>query len=299
MDLVYVFRKYRNIKSLIISLFIIMMIIYVVIVTCYVVNDKQRKKIFEEYKVNQSIAIEKENLIKIELAQKEAEEKRKKHPNLTKDGINEINNIYKLEGKKAYLTFDDGPSKTVTPLILEILKKENVKATFFLLGSRVDLNPDLVRQEYDEGHYIANHGYSHIYSKIYTSVDTVLEEFYKTEQSIKHALGDEEYDSHLFRFPGGLPGGKYSKLKQLAAEELNSQNIAYMDWNALTGDAEGKTTKEAMLNYLKQTVGNKQNVVILMHDTGDKYATAEVLPEVISFLRENGYEFENFYSLMK
>ena len=58
------------------------------------------------------------------------------------------------------MTFDDGPSQTVTPVILDTLKKENVKVTFFLLGSRVELNPDIVKREYEEGHYIANHGYA-------------------------------------------------------------------------------------------------------------------------------------------
>ena len=78
--------------------------------------------------------------------------------------------------KDIYLTFDDGPSPNVTPQILSILKEYDVPATFFVLGSRAELYPELIRQEYEAGHYIANHGYTHNYSAIYTSIQTVIDE---------------------------------------------------------------------------------------------------------------------------
>lgn len=196
--------------------------------------------------------------------------------------------------KRVFLTFDDGPSETVTPQILDILKRENIQATFFVLGSRAEFYPDILKREYKEGHYIANHGYTHKYSSIYSSPQSVLDEYNRCEQAIKTSLGKNEYESHLFRFPGGSTGGKYSSIKKEAKELLRQNNVAHVDWNALTGDAEGKKTKEAMLSYLKETMGQKQNVVILMHDAGDKQVTADVLPELIAYLREQGYEFKSF-----
>ncbi len=209
-----------------------------------------------------------------------------------------LNNIYHSGEKAVYLTFDDGPSKTVTPLILDVLKQENVKATFFLLGSRVELNPSIVRREYEEGHYIANHGYSHVYPQIYSSIEAILDEYNKTRQAIQNAIG-LEYDGHLFRFPGGSTGGKYKKIKEEAKPILEENQIGYIDWNALTNDSAGAKTKEALIENMIETVGEKTTVVILMHDAGDKILTYEVLPEIIAYLREKGYVFKNFYDIME
>lgn len=230
---------------------------------------------------------------------KEKEETIKNTRITTSQQVDNILNIYKNTGeKRVFLTFDDGPSKTVTPLILDLLKKENIKATFFLLGSRVEYNPDLVKRAYDEGHYIANHGYSHQYSSIYSSIDSILDEYNKTEQCIQKALGDSNYHSNLFRYPGGSNGGKYNKLKQEAKEVLKQNQIAYLDWNALSNDAAGAKTKEELINNIKSTVGGKSSVVILMHDASDKILTYETLPDVISFLREQGYKFETIYDII-
>ncbi len=203
------------------------------------------------------------------------------------------------EGKRVFLTFDDGPSEKITPQILDILQKENIKATFFVLGSRVEFYPEILKREYKEGHYIANHGYTHKYSEIYYSTQSVFDEYNRTEQAIKSALGNPNYASHLFRFPGGSTGGKYKDLKNEAKQLLRQNNVAYVDWNSLTGDAEGKTTKEEMLEYVKQTMGEKHNIVILMHDAGDKQVTVDMLPELITYLREQGYEFKSFGDIIK
>ena len=209
--------------------------------------------------------------------------------------VKQVDNIYDGEqGKRVFLTFDDGPSKSVTPHILDILKFHNIKATFFVLGSRVKLNPDLVKREYDEGHYIANHGYSHKYSSIYAKPENVIEEYNKTEAEIRKALNNSNYSSHLFRFPGGSVGGEYSKIKKNAKKQLKEQQIAYLDWNALTSDAAGANTKEKILNNMKKTVKNYKNVVLLMHDAPDKKLTYETLEDVITYLIEKGYSFKNF-----
>lgn len=208
------------------------------------------------------------------------------------------NNIYHSEEKVAYLTFDDGPSKTVTPLLLDLLKQENIKVTFFVLGARAELNPEILKREYREGHFIANHGYSHIYGSIYETPEAVLGEYNKTKETIARIL-ETDYDGHLFRFPGGSTGGKYKQIKRDAKTIFDENNIAYIDWNSLSSDAAGAKTKEAIIENTKETVGDKNSVVILMHDSGDKILTYEALPEIISYLREQGYTFKNFYSIIK
>lgn len=213
--------------------------------------------------------------------------------------VEQVNNIYNAtEGKRVFLTFDDGPSNTVTPHILDILKKYNIKATFFVLGNRVTDYADLIKREYNEGHYIANHGYSHRYSKIYASSNDVIKEYNKTEEAIKKALENSNYTSNLFRFPGGSVGGEYDDIKTKARKELQENKIAYLDWNALTNDAAGAETKEEIMQNLKKTVGSKDNVVILMHDAPDKILTYETLEDVIQYLQGKGYAFKNMYDLI-
>ncbi len=210
-----------------------------------------------------------------------------------------MENIYRSETKRAFLTFDDGPS-SVTPTILDILKQENIKATFFVLGSMVKTFPETTKRIYEEGHYIANHGYSHSYSSIYSSPQAVLDEYNQCNDAVKNVIGVPEYNSHLFRFPGGFPGGKYVAVKKEAKQLLSQNDILHIDWNALSGDAQTtKPTIEYEMDNIQKTVANKSSVVILMHDAQAKKVTAEALPQIISWLRENKYELKSFYEIME
>ena len=220
-------------------------------------------------------------------------------PVLSENAKMEISNIYTADARRVFLTFDDGPSNTITTQILDILNQNNIKATFFVLGSRVELYPDILKREYNEGHFIANHGYSHKYSSIYATPENVLNEYNQTELCIRNALEIPDYSSHLFRFPGGTPGGKYAGIKSQAVALLDANGIAHVDWNSLTRDSEGKFTKDELINNMIQTVGNKNNVILLMHDAGGKQTTADALQEIINYFRDNGYEFKNFYDIMK
>ncbi len=236
--------------------------------------------------------------IKIRQEKQEKEKLKNKDP-LSQEQIEKISNIYTAnDGKRVFLTFDDGPSKTVTPLILDLLKKENIKATFFVLGYNAERNPEILKRVYAEGHYIANHGYSHKYNEIYNSVDTVIYEYNKTEQCIKNALDNQNYNSRVFRFPGGSVGGKYNQIKQEAKEVLKQNNVAFLDWNALSNDSAGAHTKEDIMDNITKTVGEKNNVVILMHDASDKILTYETLQDVINFLKNKGYMFKNLYDVL-
>lgn len=203
------------------------------------------------------------------------------------------------EEKRVFLTFDDGPSKSITPQILDLLGQENIKATFFVLGKNVHRYPEITKRAYEEGHFIANHGYTHSYSTIYASIDAILDEYNRTEDEIRNALENAEYSSHLFRYPGGSTGGKYKQIKKEAKSVLEENEIFYLDWNALTKDAEGAKTSEAQLENLEGTVGEKSSVVLLMHDAADKQVTYETLPAIIAFFRERGYQFKNIYDVME
>lgn len=210
-----------------------------------------------------------------------------------------IKDIYYSDEKQVYLTFDDGPSKDITPQVLNILKENDVKATFFVLGARVDLYPETLKREFNEGHYIANHGYSHEYSQIYQNRDTVFDEFNQCEVSIKNALGNPDYNSFLFRFPGGSRGGKYEKVKAEARQLFEEYGVAYTNWNCLTGDAAGNKTKDACIQEMFESKGDQNSIILLMHDANDKSQTVEALPEIIQYYKDEGYTFKTFYEIFK
>lgn len=288
-------KKQLNIKKVIIVIILILTVIGLIITVQNVTEIIKQHKVYEQYEA-QILALKKQEEDKLAQIEKRKQEKM---PKLTEEGRKNIEKIYHSETKRAFLTFDDGPS-SVTPTILEVLKQENVKATFFVLGSNVKQRPEMVKRIYEEGHYLANHGYTHIYSSIYASPQAVLEEFKQCNEAVRDAIGVPEYHSHLFRYPGGLTGGKYAEIKNEAKELLLQNDIVNVDWNALTGDAE---TKEPTIEYeikkIQETVANKSSVVILLHDAQAKKVTAEALPQLISYLREKGYEFKNFYEIIK
>ena len=295
MDLISIKRKYRNKRNTIISVFLSIMLVILLIIIREKWLDIKYEKIYLSYVE----LIEKAKLEEQRIAEQKEAERLAKLPQLTDVGKNNLDNIYSSESKRVFLTFDDGPSKTVTTKILDVLKQENVKATFFLLGSRVDLYPEIVKRQYDEGHYLASHGYSHVYPQIYASPQSVLDEYNKTLSSIRNAIGAQEFNSHLFRFPGGYSGGKYAEIKEQAVQLLEQNGVLHIDWNALTADSAGAETVEEFIAELEKTVPKYNSVIVLMHDAGDKRATSDALPSIIQYFRDREFVFENFYSIIK
>ena len=295
MDLISIKRKYRNIRNTIIAVFVLIIFIILLII----LREKYLKFKHEKIYLSYENLVEQAQIAEQDIAKQKEAERLAKLPQLTDEGKNNMANIYNSETKRVFLTFDDGPSKTVTPVILDVLKQENIKATFFLLGSRVDLNPNIVKREYDEGHFLASHGYSHVYSQLYSSPQSVLDEYNRCITSIRNAIGEPEYNPHLFRFPGGYWGGKYAKVKEQTLPLLEQNGILHIDWNALTSDSAGAKTTEQFIAELEKTVPKYNSVVVLMHDAGNKTATAEALPTIIQYFRDRGFEFENFYSIIK
>lgn len=208
-------------------------------------------------------------------------------------------NYLRTDGKKiAYLTFDDGPSIETTPKILETLRNNEIKATFFVLGSNVeksDTQKELLKEMVKEGHAIGNHGYCHNYSILYPGrvADTTafINDMEKSENVMKSVLGDD-FSTKVIRFPGGHMSWKAGNLDPV----LEQHGYTYIDWNVLNGDAEGNgKTVEQLINRLKETItnlcGNDDVLVVLMHDTDAKPTTAESLQQSIDYLKSLGYEF--------
>lgn len=296
----------RKLNKKKVAIIIILLILLVFLATILGIKLAEYNKVQEQAKEyqKQQEEIEKEELEKTrqEEEKKQAEiEKRIEQTSrpLSDEEKDRILHIYRSTGeKRVFLTFDDGPSKTVTPLILDLLKKEEVKATFFTLGNNAKNNPDILKREFDEGHYIANHGYSHRYSEIYSSPEATFNEYNATEQAIKDALGNQSYSSRLFRFPGGSNGGYYDNAKQNSKALLYENGVVHLDWNCLSEDAAGAHTKEDLMQNVINTMGDKETVVILMHDSSDKILTYEMLSDLIHYLKEKGYKFENIYNLL-
>ena len=200
------------------------------------------------------------------------------------------------DGKKVvYLTFDDGPSETVTPKILDILKKENVKATFFVLGNSIDSSEEsknILKTEVYEGHSIGNHTYSHNYSYLYPNrvinVENFMSDIEKANKSIKAVLG-EEFVVRAIRFPGGYMSWPD---EDGINDILKEKGYYHIDWNSLSKDADGGyKSSEELLEEVKSSVYGREKAVILMHDNYGKEETAKALPEIIAYLKEQGYEF--------
>ena len=191
-----------------------------------------------------------------------------------------------------YLTFDDGPSNSTTPRILDILKEKGVKATFFILDYGAETE-HLVKRIVEEGHSIAIHSKSHDYAVCYSSPEAYLSGIEEMKEKIKNTTGVE---TKLIRFPGGSSNTvsrKYSPgIMTTLARETLQRGYRYYDWNVASGDSGGVTTPEGVYdnvtNGLKQTRSN----VVLMHDFSGNNKTVSALPSVIDFALKNGYTFD-------
>lgn len=218
---------------------------------------------------------------------------------IIEDKINRWNFINEDNKKIAYLTFDDGPSATVTPQILDILKTNNVKATFFVLGSEVEKSQEqkeMLKRIVKEGNAIGNHGYSHRYDILYPNgiadPQAFMNDVKKSESVLKSVLG-EDFNTRVLRMPGGHASWNTKDLDNV----LEEHGYTYIDWNVINGDAESNyRTESELISELKETVsnleGNNDTLVVLMHDKAGKENTAKSLQEAIDYLRSLGYEFK-------
>jgi len=238
------------------------------------------------------IECEEENTDKVQDSEDMEEEEISQEPAERETMEEEIPQEVSQEGNKriAYITFDDGPSSIVTPQVLDILARYDIKATFFVVGKFAEKNSDVLKRIYEEGHAIGNHSYSHNYNYIYKSVSNFVQELDITNEVFKSILG-EEFETDIIRFPGG----SFGDWKLPYREQVIALGYRYIDWNSLNGDAEGHNiSKEKLVERFMSTYHGQKELIILMHDTDAKYTTIEALPIIIEFLIDEGYEFATF-----
>lgn len=184
-----------------------------------------------------------------------------------------------------YLTFDDGPKEGTTDVILDILKEEGVKATFFVTNGGPDY---LIKREAEEGHTVALHTASHDYSIVYSSVDAYFNDLGTVQNRVKNITGKE---SKIIRFPGGASNTisrRYSQgIMTTLTNEVVARGYKYYDWNISSGDA-GSTTdpNQVYLNVVNSLRRDRVNMV-LMHDI--KPYTRDALRNIIRYCKNNGY----------
>lgn len=194
------------------------------------------------------------------------------------------------EKKVVYLTFDDGPSPGYTKRVLDILKKYDVKATFFIVRSNTPGTEKLIQRMIDEGHVIGIHSYTHDYKKIYASVDNYLEDFNKLWTYLRK---DFNYEAKIFRFPGGSINTYNLSTYHKIIPEMYRRGFTFFDWNTSAEDATiEKLTKEEIINDVINQVHCNDESIVLMHDSAEKKTTVSALPEIIKKLKREGYTFK-------
>lgn len=189
------------------------------------------------------------------------------------------------EKKVIYLTFDDGPS-IMTNKVLDILKQNNVKATFFIIGNQIPDNEEVIKRIYDEGHSIGLHTYTHKYNNIYRNKDNFIKEMMTTSDMIKKITGVE---SHIIRFPGGSRRHLNDKFLQ----QLHENNFKIYDWNIQASD--GINAKTSPYKLFKETTKNPEHlnsIILLMHCDYMHKNTCIALPNIINYYKTQGYEFK-------
>lgn len=198
----------------------------------------------------------------------------------------EINKADNHSSKVVYITIDDGPDPYSTPEYLKVLKENEVKVTFFMIGSRMEKYPELVKQIDSEEHAIGNHSYSHNYYTLYSNPENFKEEVLKAEESVFSIIGKRP---KVFRAPGGSTKMNAPEFDNV----LSDLGYNLFDWNVSAADTDprGITKSQVIYNIKHESKGLKR-VIVLMHDNSKRKASLEALPQVIEFFKEKGYQFK-------
>ena len=181
--------------------------------------------------------------------------------------------------KMIALTFDDGPSPTFTPEVLDILKKGNAHGTFFVIAHEVEKYPDIVRRMVYEGNEIANHTYNHKYLNNISKED-LRAELNLAESVIKKAVGSKP---KLFRPPGG-----YYNKEIVDVSKEQGYKVIIWSWEQQSGDWANPGTETIIRRVLKNV--SSGNIVVFHDRGGDRYQTIRALPPIIAELKKQGYK---------
>ena len=189
--------------------------------------------------------------------------------------------------KKVYLTFDDGPGSQ-TGKILDILKKNHVKATFFVTGKEDASSKKMYKRIVKEGHTLAMHSYSHIQDVIYDSKEAFAKDLKQINRCLYEATG---VHTKFYRFPGGSSTQNTSLPIQNFIDVLNKNHYLYLDWNVISPDINNaNATKEQVVTGVIQGVDAYDTAVVLMYDVADKPMTVKALPSIIKQIKAKNYE---------
>lgn len=187
-----------------------------------------------------------------------------------------------------YLTFDDGPNSGTTNIILDILKEEQVPATFFVTGYGPD---ELIKREHEEGHTVALHTNVHDYARVYASVDAYFADLNAISERVKNITGEE---SKIIRFPGGssntVSRHYATGIMSTLVEEVQKRGYRYYDWNISSGDAGNTTLASEVYSNVVNSLSKERSNMVLMHDT--KSYTRDAVRNIIRYGKEHGYTFE-------
>jgi peptidoglycan/xylan/chitin deacetylase (PgdA/CDA1 family) len=202
-----------------------------------------------------------------------------------KGAVQTVSAVTEKNEKRAYLTFDDGPS-IYSDELLDILAENNVKATFFVIG-RDETYYDIYRRIVDEGHTLALHSYSHDYEKIYSSTDNFVNDIEELRNLLYDVTGVE---CKYYRFPGGSSNTVSAVPMSDLVSCVYDLGLEYFDWNSLNGDSVSRDLPpEQLVDNIMQDALKYDDTIILMHDLGDRHTTIESLELLINRLRDEGY----------
>ena len=180
--------------------------------------------------------------------------------------------------RKVYLTFDDGPS-IYTDDILDILKRYNVKATFFVTGMNLQYD-ECLQEILEDGHSLGLHTFSHVYNDIYSSLDNFKSDFNKVRDYVYLNTGEK---INLYRFPGGSANRIVSEEnREEILAWLEKEGVIYFDWNVSGGDAENQVlSAQEIADKCIKGVEECNTAIVLLHDSSGKKSTIEALPLII------------------
>lgn len=188
-------------------------------------------------------------------------------------------------GKTIYLTFDDGPGK-YTEELLDILKKYNVKVTFFVVNTDYT---HIIQRIAQEGHSIAVHSYTHDYNQIYKSESAYFQDVELMQEVIVQYAGKR---TNMLRFPGGSSNtqSKYNAgIMTRLSKEVGRKGYYYFDWNVDSKDAGGAKTAEQVFENVKNGVQTREVSIVLQHDI--KEYSVDAVEMILQWGLENGYTF--------
>lgn len=260
-------KRVRRIKKIIIGTCIVLLILPILLSIFLMIKVFSLEK--EIQKISENKAKQEQTTDLVQAKEKEASPKTEQ------------------ESKKVYLTFDDGPG-VQTEKILDILKEEDVKATFFVTGKEDASVKKIYKRIVKEGHTLGMHSYSHIYDMIYESKEAFEKDF---DQLYSYLYDVTGVYPKFYRFPGGSSTQSTELPIQTFIDVLEEKNVTYVDWNVISPDI-GNTnvTKKQMETSITEGVAQYDTSIVLMYDVADKPMTVKALPSIIKALKAENYE---------